>query len=201
MQASGAAALRQGGVNGSLFRNSLPPLPCGDVRHPQPGGEPSHAEEGQRVPCRAAVSWGVGTDAPHCHLLGCKPLPWAMHGSPSAWLLCRCRWYSYGSIGLWRCCRQGQAHHLTGRGQGTSSSRWGCRAKNVKDTSEYPSSPSSTKAPGSEETSRAYHTPNQSHRAKQKPSLALPRRHCKQHKRQVVLTPESLKKKIPGKGC
>lgn len=57
--------------------------------------------------------------------IGCKgyrPLPWAMRWSLLVWPLCRCHSDSYGSIAAWRCCPEGRAHHLTGQGQGTSSS-------------------------------------------------------------------------------
>lgn len=68
------------------------------------------------LPGRGAVAAEAG---------GCeryRPLPWAMRWSLSVWPLCRCHSDSYGSIAAWRCCPEGRAHHLTGQGQGTSSS-------------------------------------------------------------------------------
>lgn len=108
-----------------------PPRPCGDVRHPQ-RGKPPRPGGGGCFPCGSAVWWGRPVS---CHSLGeapwqqrpggykrYRPLPWAMRWSLSVWPLCRCHSDSYGSIVAWRCCPKGRAHHLTGQGQGTSSS-------------------------------------------------------------------------------
>lgn len=127
------------GAESSLFRIALPStLPRGDVRYPQPGKPPDRRGSGvSRVdpqsdggdPCptrEAPVAAGGGGWE------GSTPLPWAMRWSLSAWPLCHCHSDSCGSIGAWRCRREGRAHRLNGQGQGTSSSWWGCRERETR---------------------------------------------------------------------
>lgn len=72
----------------------------------------SAVERGQRYP---SISWE--------RLWGGRAVShsWAMHWSLLAWPLCRCHSNRCGRIGVWRCCPQDRAHHLTGQGLGTSS--------------------------------------------------------------------------------
>lgn len=88
---------------------------------------------------RSAVRWGDLCPAISCAMAAvgrgvgwCGPLPWAMVWFPLAWPLCRCHSDSCGSIGAWQCCPEGRAPRLTGQGQGTSSSWWGCRERGMR---------------------------------------------------------------------
>lgn len=106
-----------------------PPLPCGDIR------PHSLTQEGQV--CLRQISSQEGRPVPRSFLGEAlwrrRPMGWeATRRSPLAWPLCRCHSGSCGSVGAWRYCQQGRALHLTGQGQGTSSSWWGCRERGMR---------------------------------------------------------------------
>lgn len=127
------------GAESSLFRTALPSTSSTSDTHSL--GSPL-TEEGRVFPMQISSQVGETRAPPFPGRgavaavgrgwEGCTPLPWAMRWSLSAWPLCRCHSDSCGSIGAWRCCREGRAHHLTGQGQGTSSSWWGCRERGMR---------------------------------------------------------------------
>lgn len=122
------------GAKSSLFENSSPPPP--HLFHVETSDthslESPLTQRGWVFPMQISSQVGEtcappfpGRGAVAAVAIGCKgyrPLPWAMRWSLLVWPLCRCHSDSYGSIAAWRCCPEGRAHHLTGQGQGTSSS-------------------------------------------------------------------------------